>query len=210
MTLVPDGYMAQTKTEFDPRFSENGCIPFTTQQIDALCEMYSAENSVESIADVYGVSKSTVTNILKKVGVDIRPRGRTRHVTPQVIEDALAARALGADWPEVQAMLGVRWEAMALNVRNERKAQVEALEVARCEAERSRSEVERLNRLVNDLRTSCSDLGRQLHEAKGNVAAGQRALSWLMHNRTISLDGVPGWLLYRLKRLINFEDKELT
>ena len=223
MTLVPDGYMVQTKTEFDPRFRENGCIPFTTQQIDALSEKYLAGSRVKDLADEYGIHPGTVVNMLKKIGVEIRPRGRARHVTPQVIEDALTARALGADWPEVQAMLGVTWESMAQNIRAERRAQRLALEAAAAEVESLRRQLaeqeERAHRAemdVSSLRGTCAALGKIIseHKARADDAergfqATQRSLSWIMHHRAVGIEGMPGWVLNNLKRTLKREQEPI-
>lgn len=208
MTFVPDGY--HIKTEFDPRFRENGCIPFTTEQIDAISDMYLAGSSVCEIGEKYGMSGSTVRNILKKVGVELRPRGPIRHTTPEVIQDALALRAGGADWPQVQELLGVRWEAIAVQARQQRKAEQE-------EVEQLRRQVAKLDHDLACMRGSCAKMGHELAEQKQRAKSAergfqstQRALSWIMHHRNVSIEGLPGWVLGALKRILKREQEPIT
>lgn len=207
MTFVPDGY--HIKTEFDPRFRENGCIPFTTEQIDAISAEYLAGSSSYEIGEKYGVHASTVLNILKKAGVELRPRGPIRHTTPEVIQDALALRAGGADWSQVQELLGVRWEAIAVQVRQQRKAERE-------EVEQLRLQVAKLEHDLACMRGSCAKMGHELAEQKQRAKsaergfqATQRALSWIMHHRNVSIEGLPGWVLGVLKRILKRDQEPI-
>lgn len=208
MTFVPDGY--HIKTEFDPRFRENGCIPFTTEQIDAISAMYLAGSSLYEVGDKFGISWSTVRNILHKVGVELRPRGPIRQTTPEVIQDALALRAGGADWPQVQELLGVSWEAIAVQARQQRKAERE-------EVDQLRLQVAKLEHDLVCMRGSCAKMGHELAEQKQRARSAergfqstQRALSWIMHHRNVSIEGLPGWVLGALKRILKREQEPIT
>lgn len=91
---------------------------------------------------------------------------------------------------------------------------VERLVASDDECKRRRLEVERLQLALevaekdaSSLRGSCRALGEELKHAKARANSYQRSLSWLMHNRTIAMDGIPGWLLRALKSIIKHQDK---
>lgn len=200
----------QTKTEFDQRFGSDRHIPFTTEQLDAMKAMYLAGNGVTAISDKYGIAPSTVRNRLSSMGVEARPRGRTRVMSDEVHERVKVLRQAGCDWMEVQELLGVRWETASADVRHRaaldrqaRKADLEQIESLKAALKKAEAD-------LSSMRGSLQALGKRAADATRGLQSVQRALSWIMHNRQISLDGMPGWLLYRLKRLIQFEDKPLS
>lgn len=197
----------QTKPYFDPRWNPNTFIPFTSEQLEAMKTAYLANESPQKIADRFGISPATLRSRLRDMGVELHPRGPIRRTVPQVIEDALALKAAGAEWPQIQELLGVRWEAMASEVRKQRAEQREALEKAQRRAEELEQEVERLGAQISSLKGSCAALGKKCKDATRGLQSAQRALSWLMHNRQISLDGIPGWIMRRMRKLLEYQDK---
>lgn len=80
------------------------------------------------------------------------------------------------------------------------------------ECKRRRLEVERLKvalevaeKDASSLRGSCKALGEELRQVKSRLRACQRAMSWIMHNRSIETKGMPGWLLHTLKGILKIE-----
>lgn len=91
---------------------------------------------------------------------------------------------------------------------------VERLVASDDECKRRRLEVERLQLALDvsekdasSLRGSCRALGDELRQVRGRLTACQRAMTWIMHNRSVSLDGMPGWLLHTLKGVLNDHEK---
>lgn len=60
------------------------------------------------------------------------------------------------------------------------------------------------------LRGSCAALGEDLRQTRARLTGSHRALSWLMHNRSIPLDGMPGWLMHTLKAVLRTHDKPIN
>lgn len=93
---------------------------------------------------------------------------------------------------------------------------VERLVAADDECKRRRMEAERLQLALeiaekdaSSLRGSCRALGDELRQVRGRLTACQRALSWIMHNRSIETAGMPGWLMRTLKSLLKDQDKPI-
>jgi hypothetical protein len=70
---------------------------------------------------------------------------------------------------------------------------------------------------VSSLRGTCAALGKEIAEQKKRAddgargfQASQRSLSWLMHHRSISLEGLPGWVLNNLKRTLKREQEPIA
>lgn len=91
---------------------------------------------------------------------------------------------------------------------------VDRLVAADDECKRIRLEVERLKMALeaaekdaSSLRGSCRSLGEDLVQARRSLTAVTRSLSWIMHNRSISTEGMPRWLLRSLKTILSREGK---
>lgn len=94
---------------------------------------------------------------------------------------------------------------------------VERLVAADDECKRRRLEIERLQQALesaekdaSSLRGSCRALGDELRQVRGRLTACQRAMTWIMHNRSVSLDGMPGWLLHTLRGLLKDQGKPIV
>lgn len=91
---------------------------------------------------------------------------------------------------------------------------VERLVAADDECKRLRHQLKELTEALDaahrdavGLRGSCRAMGEELKHAKRGRQKCQRALSWLMHNRNIEIEGIPGWLLYVLNGILKYQAK---
>jgi predicted DNA-binding protein (UPF0251 family) len=121
----------QIKTDFDPRYSENRFIPFTTQQLEAMKNDYLADLSLYEIGSKFGISETTVKRRLTDMGVVMRLPGQRRIITECVIARSLALRALGFKWQHVGRLVGFNWQCITADIRARRAEGKKACKMSR-------------------------------------------------------------------------------
>lgn len=93
---------------------------------------------------------------------------------------------------------------------------VERLLASDDECKRRRLEVDRLSMALeaaekdaSSLRGSCRALADDLRQVRSRLSACQRAMSWIMHNRSFPMDGMPKWLVRTLIGVLGLQDKKV-
>lgn len=86
----------------------NGPIPFTDEQLKAMCESYKSGSTIYAISAEYGISSTAVRDRLVAAKVKIRPRGsRKGKRDPKAAEAIHALRRAGLTIDEVCHKLGI-------------------------------------------------------------------------------------------------------
>lgn len=105
------------RNEYDKRY-----IMFTGEQLNQMAEYYLGGASLDDVSKRYGISPSVVSRRLKGMGFAVRPGGKRQLITDQVMDQALALRALDVAWKQIGLTLGFNWESLQSAIRARRLA----------------------------------------------------------------------------------------
>lgn len=112
--------MNKRGTMIDPE-EDSRYIQFTSEQLQALVDMYLSGKSIRWLAGRYGISQRTVRARLVTLGAEVREAGKNHVVTDQVLGVARHMRERGAGWRVINWATGVAPDSIMNAMRRKRK-----------------------------------------------------------------------------------------
>lgn len=88
----------------------------STQIAYAVAE-YKRGRSMKCVGKELGVSDTTILSYFKQLDIPRRPAGMYLYATPDLIDMAIAMRAEGKPWKEVEAHIGLTTNTMLYHIR---------------------------------------------------------------------------------------------